>query len=493
MKQYGCATNVSANERWIYNLMKIKPKELLEMGWKEGPCIGEAIRCVGRAAANGMVRIEARQTLKAMLEDYRPYLGHEYFGPLAQLMDSIARPPYEFKEEHKARDGYHIWGREGIDQNTLDQMTCAFQIPVAVQGALMPDAHLGYGLPIGGVLALDNAVMPYGVGVDIACRIMLSITPVPVRDNDPITDREDDFRQAIEKHTRFGLGAAFQKNDRRQHEVMDRDWSIVDNIVDKDTAWNQLGSSGGGNHFIDIGEIEFVEQFPGDDTWIPAGKYVAILTHSGSRGMGSKIANYFTKVAMAKHPLLPPQFKRLAWLSMDDEDGQSYWEAMQLAGHYASANHHCIHKYLLKELGLEPLFQVENHHNFAWKENYGGKEVIVHRKGATPAGEGVLGIIPGSMATPGYLVLGKGKPESLNSAAHGAGRAMSRRAAKEIYEWASVKDQLRHSRVTLISGGIDEVPGAYKKIDEVMSAQDDLVEVVARFDPRLVKMAGETE
>ncbi len=367
-------------------------------------------------------------------------------------------------------------------------MTRAFQIPVAVQGALMPDAHLGYGLPIGGVLALDNAVMPYGVGVDIACRMMLSITPILVHDNDPIMDREDDFRKAIEKHTRFGLGAAFQSPERRMHDVMSDDrWSTIIKIVDRNIAWNQLGSSGGGNHFIDIGEIEFTTNFDG----VPAGKYVAILTHGGSRGMGSKIANYFTKVAMAKHPLLPPQFKRLAWLSMDDEDGQAYWEAMQLAGEYASANHHCIHEHLLKELGLEPLFQVENHHNFAWKENHGGKEVIVHRKGATPAGSGVLGIIPGSMATPGYLVRGKGKSESLNSAAHGAGRAMSRRVAKETHRWASVKEQLKQSRVTLISGGLDEVPGAYKEIGEVMSAQNDLVEIVARFDPRLVKMAGE--
>ncbi len=464
--------------------MKIKPKELLSMGWQEGPCIGEAVRCIGRAAAHGMVRVEARQILNNMLTNYKPYMEHEYFGPLAQLMDSLARPPYEFREEHKARDGYPVWGREGIEQNTLDQMTCAFRIPVATQGALMPDAHLGYGLPIGGVLALDNAVMPYGVGVDIACRMMLSIVPLKVSD---IEDREDDFRKAIEKHSRFGLGAAFQRSGRRQHDVMDRDWSIIDNIVDKDTAWNQLGSSGGGNHFIDIGEIEFTDYFDG----ISPGKYVAILTHSGSRGMGSKIANYFTKVAVAKHPLLPPQFKKLAWLSLDDEDGQSYWEAMQLAGHYASANHHCIHKHLLKELGLEPLAQIENHHNFAWKENHGGKEVIVHRKGATPAGEGVLGIIPGSMATPGYLVRGKGKPESLNSAAHGAGRTMSRTAAKEAFRWTSVKGQLKRSRVTLISSGLDEVPGAYKNIDEVMSAQEDLVEVIARFDPRLVKMAGD--
>ncbi len=464
--------------------MKIKPQELLDMGWKEGPCIGETMRCVAKAASKGMVKMEARQIIEAMLDNYTPFLDHEHFGPLAKLMDSIARPSYVFKDYNEAQASYQVWGAEGIDEGTHEQMICAAQIPVAVKGALMPDAHVGYGLPIGGVLALDNAVMPYGVGVDIACRMMLSVIPLAVED---IYNREHHFREAIEKHTRFGLGACFDPNDRRHADVMDHDWSIVHKIVDKNTAWNQLGSSGGGNHFIDIGEIEFTEDFE----TVPAGKYIAILTHSGSRGMGSKIANHFTKVAMSKHPLLPQKFKRLAWLSLDDEDGQAYWEAMTLAGHYASANHHCIHAGLLKELGVEALTQVENHHNFAWREIHDGKEVVVHRKGATPAGKDILGIIPGTMADFGFLVRGKGKPESLNSAAHGAGRAMSRKAAKEKYRWASVKEELIQKRVKLISGGIDEAPGAYKCIEEVMAAQDDLVEVIAKFQPRLVKMADE--
>jgi tRNA-splicing ligase RtcB len=482
--------------------MKIKPRELLNMGFKEGPCIGEAGRCIARAAAHGMCRMDARNHLQAMLDDYTPYLKHEFLGPLAQLMDSIARPPYVFKNYNEAQDSYEVWGRENIEQEAIDQMNRAVSVPPAVCGAIMPDGHAGYGLPIGGVLALDNAVMPYGVGVDIACRMMMSVVPLAAEE---IDKRENDFEKAIEKHTRFGLGAAFQRSDRCQDDVMDHDdWDVVDGIVDKDTAWDQLGSSGGGNHFVDVGEIEFPEKnslissraigslagVPADRiVGMPTGKYVAILTHSGSRGMGSKIATHFTRLAVAKHPLLPPQYKRLAWLSLDDEDGQMYWKAMQLAGEYASANHHCIHNSLLKELGLEPLWQIENHHNFAWKEIHDEKEVIVHRKGATPAGSGVLGIIPGSMAAPGYLVRGKGKAESLNSAAHGAGRAMSRKKAKEKYRWASVREELKHKRIKLISAGLDEVPGAYKPIEEVMAAQIDLVEVVAKFQPRLVKMA----
>jgi tRNA-splicing ligase RtcB len=132
---------------------------------------------------------------------------------------------------------------------------------------------------------------------------------------------------------------------------------------------------------------------------------------------------------------------------------------------------------------------VENHHNFAWKEIHDGRAVIVHRKGATPAGKGVLGVIPGSMATPGFVVRGRGESASLNSASHGAGRAMSRTAAKEKFRWGNVKPVLEEAGVTLLSAGIDEVPGSYKDIHSVMAAQADLVEVVARFDPRIVKMA----
>lgn len=473
--------------------MKIKAKELLNMGWKQGPCIGEAMRCTDIASAHGMKKDEVRTILQGILGNHENYLSHPHFGSLAQLLDSIKRPPYEFKSDDAARAAYSVWGADGIDENTRDQMDRAIQIPVATQGALMPDAHLGYGLPIGGVLALDNAVMPYGVGVDIACRMMLSVTSIEVtNDLDPIEKYEDKIIAAIEKHTRFGLGASFARSGRRKHDVMDEDWSILNGIVDKDTAWNQLGSSGGGNHFVDVGVIEFSERIGDDyDRWIEPGRYLAILTHSGSRGLGSKVANHYTRVAESKHPLIPAEYKKLSWLSLDDEDGIAYWLSMEMAGRYASANHHCIHNHLLKELGWEDVLQCENHHNFAWKEQHGGKEVIVHRKGATPAGKGVLGFIPGSMADPGFLVLGKGNSASLDSASHGAGRAMSRKAAKEKYRWASVKDQLKHRKVRLISGGLDEVPGAYKPIEEVMAAQSDLVDVVARFDPRLVKMADD--
>jgi len=209
------------------------------------------------------------------------------------------------------------------------------------------------------------------------------------------------------------------------------------------------------------------------------------------------VCDYYSKIAFAQFPDLPGELKRLAWLSLESQEGQEYWNAMELMGRYAAANHACIHHHIAENLGAQVLLDLENHHNFAWKEKHviGGveREVIVHRKGATPAGAGVLGIIPGSMASPGFVVSGRGNPESLNSASHGAGRAMSRKAANERFNWKDVNRLLRERGVTLISAGLDEVPMAYKNIREVMAAQSDLVTVLGQFDPKLVKMAPSGE
>jgi tRNA-splicing ligase RtcB len=162
---------------------------------------------------------------------------------------------------------------------------------------------------------------------------------------------------------------------------------------------------------------------------------------------------------------------------------------MNLMGLYAAANHACVHRAITEHLGAQVLLDVENHHNFAWIEQHDGERLVVHRKGATPAGRGVLGVIPGSMASPTYLVRGLGNPDSLESAAHGAGRVMSRKAAYSRFEWKDVKRRLEAFGVTLLSAGLDEAPMVYKNIDEVMAAQADLVEPIARFMPRIVKMA----
>jgi tRNA-splicing ligase RtcB len=383
---------------------------------------------------------------------------------------------------------YRQWG-ESLEHDAVMQMEKACLLPVSVAGALMPDAHVGYGLPIGGVLATENTVIPYAVGVDIACRMKMTVLNIPLCD---LENKQDRFTRAIEAETRFGIGANFKQ--RRAHEVLDADWSVSPiTKQNKDKAWAQLGTSGSGNHFVEFG----IFTAHGKIQNLEPGTYVALLSHSGSRGTGAAVCDYYSKIAFSQFPDLPSELKRLAWLSLDSQEGQEYWNAMELMGQYAAANHACIHQHIAENIGATVLLDLENHHNFAWKEKHviGGveREVIVHRKGATPAGAGVLGIIPGSMATPGFVVSGKGNAESLNSASHGAGRTMSRKAANQKFNWKEVNRFLRERGVTLISAGLDEVPMAYKNICEVMAAQSDLVTVLGEFNPRLVKMAPSGE
>jgi tRNA-splicing ligase RtcB len=366
---------------------------------------------------------------------------------------------------------YTIWGPDGIDQVTRDQMDAAFELPITRKAALMPDAHFGYGLPIGGVLATEGAVIPYGVGMDIACRMRLTATDGPVATLEKNDPAECQFMEdAIQRETRFGKGAHFES--RRHHEIMDDPrWQATELLRSlKDLAWSQLGSSGGGNHFVEWGVLYSSNQ-----------TRVALMSHSGSRGPGAQICRHYTGVAREQNPA-----DELSWLNLNTEAGQEYWLSMQLMGDYAAANHQLIHSHVLRAAGLQSLNVVENHHNFAWEED----GLIVHRKGATPAHKGVLGVIPGSMATPAYVVEGRGNPDSLNSASHGAGRAMSRNEAKRKYTVDMWEPYLEIMNVRVI-GNVrrDEVPGAYKPIEEVMLAQKDLVQPIEEFCPRIVKMA----
>ena len=391
--------------------------------------------------------------------------------------------------ERESDAPYRVWGT-GLEAEALQQMKNACKLPVAVSGALMPDAHVGYGLPIGGVLATADAVIPYAVGVDIACRMKLSVFDLPVT---AIDDEKARLSAVLERETRFGIGATFRT--RQKHDVMDLDWSVTPVTAKmKDRAWSQLGTSGSGNHFVEFGTLTVLDRAVG----LPPGEYLALLSHSGSRGTGAQVASHYSKVARDRHPELPKELAHLAWLELSSEPGQEYWAAMELMGRYAAANHAVIHKQVTRALGAQVMLDVENHHNFAWRERHrlpdgSEAEVIVHRKGATPAGAGVLGVIPGSMGTPGYVVRGKGVAASLNSASHGAGRLMSRTRAKAQFSWDVAQQFLRERGVTLLSAGLDEVPMAYKDINDVMAAQSDLVQTLARFDPRLVKMAPSGE
>ena len=380
---------------------------------------------------------------------------------------------------------YQVFGSD-IEPTALQQMESAATLPVALAGALMPDAHPGYGLPIGGVLATDNAVIPYAVGVDIACRMKMSVLDRPVT---ALSLQHDELARVLERETRFGVGAEYKQ--RRAHQVMDANWRATPVTAGlKDKAWRQLGTSGSGNHFVEFGVLTVLDASVG----LAPGDYLALLSHSGSRGSGSQVAQHYSRLARKLHPELPSALAHLAWLDLASDAGQEYWEAMDLMGRYAAANHALIHEQVVKALGARVVLGVENHHNFAWRERHAmpdgsTREVIVHRKGATPADKGVLGIIPGSMATPGYVVRGRGESGSLRSASHGAGRRMSRTQAKATFSRRDLNRFLEERGVTLLSAGLDEAPMAYKDIEEVMAAQGALVETLARFQPRLVKMA----
>jgi tRNA-splicing ligase RtcB len=461
-------------------------KDFIRLGIPLGEATRRATDFISRFILSGGDKTKLEEELKAIIANPALFAEDPLRKELAKAI--VNAPPPPRAEPVK----YRQWG-EGLEHEAVMQMERACLLPVAVAGALMPDAHVGYGLPIGGVLATENAVIPYAVGVDIACRMKMTVLDVPIRELERHPER---LTRAIEAETRFGVGASFK--DRRSHPVMDKDWTVSPiTKQNKDRAWSQLGTSGSGNHFVEFGHFTSHGPIGSAGHQLEAGTYLALFSHSGSRGTGAAVCDHYSKIAFSQFPNLPSELKRLAWLSLDSEEGQEYWAAMELMGQYAAANHALIHKHVAANLGAEVLLDLENHHNFAWKErhviNGVKKEVVVHRKGATPAGEGVLGIIPGSMASPGFVVSGKGNAESLNSASHGAGRVMSRTQASKTFNWKKVNAFLREKGVTLISAGLDEVPMVYKNIHEVMAAQKDLVTVLGQFDPKLVKMAPHGE
>ena len=448
-------------------------KQLRKLGVPEY-CIDVAVTAVQQAAAADNLRGRAlKDRVGEVLDNPSMFVGDSPFSPLAQELLADGEPVVE-----KDPVEYRTWG-EDIDEGAHNQMRQACAVPSAVGAALMPDAHIGYGLPIGGVLALENAVIPYAVGVDIACRMKLTVIDMPV---ETLDKRFEQYKDSLMRGTRFGIGCAHETP--QDHPVMDQDWTVSRvTRMNKDKARKQLGTSGSGNHFAEFGKLTLTER--DDDLNLDAGEYVALLSHSGSRGTGASVCDTYSNIARS---LLPrryaSEFGRLGWLDMDSQEGQEYWAAMNLMGDYASANHDVLHRLVIKILGARKVAEVENHHNFAWLENHDGRDVVVHRKGATPAGEGVLGVIPGSMADPAFVVRGKGEPSSLCSASHGAGRRMSRRKAKDKYNFNAVRRDLEKKGVRVISAGADEVPGVYKDIHEVMAAQQDLVDIVARFDPK---------
>jgi tRNA-splicing ligase RtcB len=460
----------------------LKTKELSKIGYTNDKSRSLVINIIARHFKHHS-KAEIITLLTDILSRPEDYVDNEITGKIAEsLMDRPKELNFQAYALLQETGLLKVFGGREIDHGAKKQMENTMALPIVVQGALMPDAHTGYGLPIGGVLATNNAVIPYAVGVDIGCRMALSI----IDESDSFFKRyTHQMKVALKELTHFGMEGSLSKQP--DHEVLDSPLFGATELLKRlqGKAARQLGTSGSGNHFVEFGEIEL---FEGNSLGLAPKKYMGLLSHSGSRGLGANIAQHYTKIAMNTCKL-PSEVARMAWLDLDTEAGQEYWLSMNLAGDYAKACHDVIHQNLLKSLGIEALAKVENHHNFAWEDQLpDGKTVIVHRKGATPAHQGEMGIIPGSMTTAAYLVSGKGVSNSLYSASHGAGRAMSRSKAKDSTTASDLKKVLSKAGVTLIGGSVEESPKAYKDIEKIMAAQTDLVDIQGKFMPKIVRM-----
>lgn len=353
----------------------------------------------------------------------------------------------------------------------------------AERTALMADHHLGYSMPIGGVAAYRNAVSPSGVGYDIACgnkAVRLDIESSYVRDN--ISSIMDTIAARIS----FGIGRV--NEERVEHPLFDDDpaWDIPAIADLKDLAYRQLGTVGGGNHYVDI----FVDET--DAVWIGV--------HFGSRGFGHKMATHFLKAGGAKNGIDAPPLV----LSLDSDLGQQYVMAMQLAGRYAYAGRDHVCSEVAEIIGGEIVEEVHNHHNFAWEEEHFGEMYWVIRKGATPAFTGQLGFVGSSMGEESVILKGVDSDASrtaLYSTVHGAGRVMSRREATGRSRWKPKKDKsgkvsvdmmrewVEGADVELRGGDVDESPHCYKRLSTVLEAHTETIEVVHRLKPIGVAMA----
>ena len=292
---------------------KLRINEIKKAGFQDGRVI-QVIQDVMMRQLKDLNKKSKLSLLKRVRDNPDKYRDDPILGIIADVATEVKAekpsPGLKVKRSH-----YKIYGAENIEPGTLEQMDRAMQLPIAVKGALMPDAHLGYGLPIGGVLATEDEVIPYGVGVDIGCRVCMSVFPHPVTD---MRDKTEQLRRIIMDNTRFGF-AEFEKPV--DHEVLSRAEFKEINIVKslKEKAYKQIGTSGGGNHFVEFGILDLEKKDA--RIGLEPGIYLALLSHSGSRGFGASLANYYTQLAM-ELCRLPGQSRHLAWLSLASSEGQ---------------------------------------------------------------------------------------------------------------------------------------------------------------------------
>jgi len=383
-------------------------------------------------------------------------------------------------------NGIPIWGKP--QDNAVQQiLNCQ---KTADYCALMADHHLGYAVPIGGVVAYEDQVSPSGVGFDIGCgnkAVLLDADAGEIRAN--IDTLMDDIWREIS----FGVG--MKNKEEVEHELFDDDpaWDIPEVGRLKSLARSQLGTVGSGNHYVDL----FVDE--SDRVWCGV--------HFGSRGVGHKIATHFLRIAGGREGM----YVDPVLLSVDSQEGQEYVAAMKLAGRYAYAGRDWVCSKVASMMGAHILEEVHNHHNFAWRENHNGKDMWVVRKGATPAFPGQKGFVGGSMGDVSVIVQGVESEESkkaLYSTVHGAGRVMSRRQAAGKFRWRKGRRMkmsdgtisremmmkwISKAGVVLRGAGTDESPHCYKRLPEVLEFHEPTIEVLHTLRPIGVAMAGADE
>lgn len=357
------------------------------------------------------------------------------------------------------------------DGKTVAQMWRCMGVGSAVAGVLCADGHLGYAQPVGGVIAYESHVSISGVGFDIGCGNMAVRTDVGITD---ILPRLDKIMKDIPKLVSFGIG---QKNQRAvDHPLFDSPlWEEAGIEHLKALAQMQLGTIGSGNHYVDLFSDEK--------------GFVWIGVHFGSRGLGHKTATHFLKLAGGKDGM------DVAPTIVDPEKdlGARYVAGMKLAGEYAYAGREWVVDQIRRMLAAKVTDTVHNHHNFAWREKHGGRDLWVVRKGATPAFPGQRGFVGGSMGDDAVIVRGVESdvgPESLYSTIHGAGRLYGRRAAKQAFTREEMDAWIAKKGVRLHGGDVDESPMAYRRLDEVLVHHADTIEIEHRLRPFAVFMAG---
>jgi tRNA-splicing ligase RtcB len=391
-----------------------------------------------------------------------------------------------------------------LDENCLQQALNLAELPFIHKWvALMPDTHMGYGMPIGGVIAAKGTIIPNAVGVDIGCGVVFFKTNIPVRLIRECQTGQGKLVELITRNILRDIPVGFSHHQKRQKSDylsgllasgsdFIRELEAHPQLADRcfPSAFNQLGTLGGGNHFIELQEDEKGE--------------LCVMLHSGSRNVGKQVCDYFNKLAR----MLNERWQtgvlssyQLAFLPVDDEAGQSYLRWMDMALNFARENRDLmkervkaiILRLVTKHTGFGDIefgMEINAHHNYAALENHYGKSVWVHRKGAISAREGELGIIPGAMGRASYIVKGLGNPESFCSCSHGAGRKMGRRKALATYSEKEVLTELKRQAVILetpsTKGIADESPFVYKDIDDVMAQQTDLAVIIPLLKLRTV-------